>query len=262
MKQPNYLFSILSTAIILFFIGGATLFGIYGQMWIREYKEQVQVMIEFRENTSQTTIDSMRLALKTQPYVREHSIRFIPKDEAAKIMREDLGEDFLTTDIGNPLLDMLIFKTNANYVSADKLDKLKADIERDIHIQEVNYDEPVVGAMHRNFDGMGWWILLLAAPLLWINAYLIYNKTRFVSAVTTETTIPPFRRSLINGLWSGLLAIIGLGAIGYWLQGVLPELSDYTDDNILFIWVFVGVLSIAMLLYLGATWIVPRKTIS
>ena len=58
-RNPNYLYSVLSVALVLFLLGFFGLFLLHAPKWIKEYKEDVNVMVEIKEGTLEKGIKKL-----------------------------------------------------------------------------------------------------------------------------------------------------------------------------------------------------------
>ena len=92
--RPNYIYAILSVALVLFLLGFFGLMLIQTKSLVDVFKEQVNIMVELEDGTAQTSIDEVRERITSSDYARPESVAFTSKEEAVQLLREDFGEDF------------------------------------------------------------------------------------------------------------------------------------------------------------------------
>ncbi|MCP3933253.1 MAG: hypothetical protein GY705_29635, partial [Bacteroidetes bacterium] len=171
--KPNYVYSIISVTLVLFLLGFFGLVLIQAQNLITSLKERVNVLVELKENTSKAEIDSLQYILKTSSFTKEGTLQFISKEEAAKILREDFGKDFLTLDLPNPLYDVFSFNVIAAYMQADSLDQMRQMIKNLDFIGDVYYQENLVNEIAANIKKIGYISLGIGIFFLFVAFALI-----------------------------------------------------------------------------------------
>ena len=237
--KPNYLYSIISVALVLFLIGFFGLIIIQAQNLITVFKERVNLLVELVPGTAGLDIVAVQEGIEKSRFVKEGTMEFVSKEEAARIMQEDFGEDFLKLDLPNPFYDVITFNVKADYMQPDSLKAIRAVLTSNTHVNDVFYQESLVDDIAENITrigyialGMGLFFILIAAALihntirlaLYSNRFLIKNM-ELVGASWKFISRPYLWRAVLHGLLSGLLAIISLFGLMYWAQSKLPELS-------------------------------------
>lgn len=253
-KRPNYGYSIISVALVLFALGFFALTLFNAQLIVRELKEKVNLIVELQSGSDEEARRILR-DVEAQPFVREGSAEYISKEQAAELMREDFGEDFLKLDLPNPLYDVITFNVRANYMDPDSLGQIRtALIERE-GITDVYYQENLVNDIADNIRSIGLAAMVILFLFIGIAVALIHNTVRLalyanrfliknmelVGASWGFISQPFLRRAMIHGLLSGLLACLALLLFYLWLQSGLPGLRDMQD------WVGMGTLFLLLL---------------
>ena len=123
-KKPNYTYAIFSVALVLFLLGVFGVFLLHTPKWIQAFKEEMVLMVEFKEETSREEIQSTMTRLESSEYVKPESVLFISKEEAAIEMKEELGENWVSMDISNPFFDMVNFNVKSEYLDSEGLTKV------------------------------------------------------------------------------------------------------------------------------------------
>ena len=92
---------------------------------------------------------------------------------------------------------------------------------------------------------------------LYSNRFLIKNQ-ELVGASWSFIGKPYIRRGLLNGLLSGLLAVLSLSIMIMWLHSVVPELEELGDPNGILL-VMTALVLLGMLISGLSTWFVVNR---
>lgn len=238
-SRPNYLYAIISVALVLFLLGFFGLIILQAQQLITVFKERVNLLVELEASTPEGTVSQLKTQLEKSRFVKEGSVQFISREEAADIMREDFGEDFLKLDLPNPFYDVITFNVMARYMERDSLAAIRAEIRSNAYVNDVFYQESLVDDIARNVRrlgyialGLGFFFIIVAVTLihntirlaLYANRFLVKNM-ELVGASWKFISRPYLWRAAIHGLLSGLLAVTALFLVLYWIQRDLPEIK-------------------------------------
>ncbi len=271
-SRPNYLYSIISVALVLFLLGFFGMIILQAQHLVKVLKEQVNLLVEIEAGTPGQDIARLQEYLRDSYYTKEGSVEFISREEAARIMQEDFGEDFLKLDLPNPFYDVVSFNVKAAYMEPDSLQAIRANLKARGYVNDVYYQESLVDEIAGNVRrigyialGIGLFFVLIATTLihntirlaLYANRFLIKNM-ELVGASWRFISRPYLWRAVLHGLLSGLLAITALLALFYWAQSDLPELelmSEPLPTSLL----FGGLLLLGILITTLSTYYVVNK---
>ncbi|MCB0570458.1 MAG: permease-like cell division protein FtsX [Phaeodactylibacter sp.] len=267
--RPNYLYSIISVALVLFVLGFFALAVLNARQLVHGLKEKVNLIVELREDSGAGHLQEY---LSGSAFVKEGSVQYISKGQAAEMMRDEFGEDFLKLDMPNPLYDVVTFNVRAAFMAPDSLRNIRAAILKQPSVSDVYYQESLVNEISENirslsFIGLG--ILLFSIVVagvlihntvrlaLYANRFLIKNM-ELVGASWEFISRPYIRRGAWHGLLSGLLASVGVLLVYLWLQNAIPGLQEGNNRGL--------ILSLAMVLCLlglainaASTYYVVRK---
>lgn len=270
--RPNYLYAIVSVAMVLFLLGFFGIILLQAQRLITVFKERVNLLVELQEGTPEAGIAALRASLNESPFIKEGSVQFISREEAAEIMREDFGEDFLKLDLPNPFYDVVTFNVKARYMERDSLSGIRSALRERAYVNDVFYQESLVDDIARNVRrigyialGIGLFFILVAVTLihntirlaLYSNRFLIKNM-ELVGASWSFISRPYLWRAVGHGLVSGLLAITALTGLLYWAQRDLPEL-DMLRAPYLLAALFAGLLILGVGITTVSTYYVVNK---
>ncbi len=238
--RPNYVYAIISVALVLFLLGLFAIVVLQGQQMIRYFKEQIEIIVELKNDASPTDQKLVRSKLQSSDYLLENSIRFISREEGAAMMQKEFGEEFLQLDMPNPLYDVILFRVKADYLEPDSLIKIRQQLKELPIVSDVYYQEDVTAAIGRNLKSIAFGVLvvgvfcvLVAIALilntirlaLYANRFLIKNM-ELVGASWSAISKPFLVKSFVHGLLSGVLAIGGIVVLGYFILNDSPELKE------------------------------------
>jgi cell division transport system permease protein len=256
--KPSYFNAIAGVSLVLFLLGMLGWLVLNGRALTRAFKEDVEVTVDFHDNTKDENVARMKEILDGQPFVRE--ARIITKEEAIKMQSELEGENIADFLGYNPLFTSIALKLHSGYVNRDSLEKIRTFIMQSNVVRDVTYPRTVVEQMNSNFRKIGIilgaisFILFIAVIFLidntvrlamFSNRFLI--KTMQMVGATRWFISRPFdRRAVINGLISGIIAIVGLWLVISFANSQMPPLRALTDTAslacLMIVMVILGVL--------------------
>ncbi|MCB9301633.1 MAG: ABC transporter permease [Lewinellaceae bacterium] len=252
--RPNYLYSIISVALVLFVLGFFALMVLNARQLVQGLKEKVNLIVELKEGTGEAEASQLQEQLAVSSYSKAGSVTYISKEQAAEIMREEFGEDFLKLDLPNPLYDVITFNVKAIYMDPDSLKKVRESLMEQPAVSDVYYQESLVNEISDNIRslsliGLGILIfsIIVAGTLihntvrlaLYANRFLIKNM-ELVGASWEFISRPYIRRGAWQGGLSGLLASVALMLLYFWMEKAVPGLQGGQHWG--------GLLSLALLL--------------
>jgi len=243
--KPTYLNAIMGVALVLFLMGVLGWLVINGRTLTRAFKEDLEVNVDFHDNVSDENVAKMRAILDKQAFVRKS--RVITKDEAAAMQSQIEGSNIVEFLGYNPLFASISLKLREGYVNTDSLQKIKKFILQSNVVRDVTWPNMVVDQMHSNFRKIGIVLASITVVLLIVVIFLIDNTVRLamfsdrfliktmqmVGATQSFITRPFDLRALVNGLTSGVIAVIGLWMVMSFAKAQLPVLDTLNDPALL-----------------------------
>ncbi len=256
--KPNYIYSIISTSLVLFMIGLLALLFIHGNKLGNQFKENIEFTVIMKDNASEKSILALQKKLMQEPWVK--SSKYVSKEDAARIFAQDNQEDFKDLLDYNPLFASINLKLNAGYTSKDSIDAIELRIMKHSEVGEFYYERQLVEMLNDNLRKVSWVLIgislllvLLAIGLIDSTIRLSMYSSRFlirsmqlVGATRNFVTWPFARRSLQNGLLASGIAILALMTTLNFAISQVPELLALQDVTMLVI-VFSGVLVLGLL---------------
>lgn len=219
---PSYFTSIVSVALVLFIVGILGVFYFQSTYLINSLKESFQLQLELKENNNEADILQYRKLLEAEPYIK--SVTYISKEQAAEIMKQELGDDFIELLGFNPLYASINLTLQADYANPDSLVWIKEKIMSANYVKDVVYDLSLIESIAKN-SGKIALVTVGILTLFFIIAIFLIDSTirlamfsnRFVIrsmklvGATNWFIIKPFiLRGIFNGFVSGMLASLGL----------------------------------------------------
>lgn len=235
--KPSYFYAIMGVSLVLFLLGILGWLVINGRALSRAFKEDLEVQVDFHDNTKDENVQRMKAILDKQPFVRES--RVITKEEAIKMESQVEGENILDFMGYNPLFTSITLKLHEEYVSKDSLKKIRQFVMQSNVVRDVTWSKVVVEQMDNTFSKIGIILGGISIVLFIVVIFLIDNTVRLamfsnrfliktmqmVGATRWFISRPFDKRAFVNGLVSGLISVIGLWLVIYFAQAQLPELK-------------------------------------
>jgi cell division transport system permease protein len=249
----SYFSVVLSIALVLFLLGLLGMLVLNAKKVSDHFKEQVVLTIYLKETAKEVEINQLQKSLAMADYVK--STEYVSKEEAAEFMKAENGEDFMDFVGYNPLQNSIDVHLKADYVNSDQLEKISEETLNKIFVDEVTYDNDLVNLMNNNVKKISFWVLVISAiftliAVLLINSSIrlaVYSKrftikTMQMVGATKQFIRRPFVwKSVRLGIIGGLIALIGMAIVLFYLNKTFPELELLSNPilvAILFIFVF------------------------
>ena len=266
---------IISIAVVLFLLGILSFFLLNSNKIINHYKEKVIITVFFKDKAKLTEIKKFEKQIKLGKIVK--STKFITKKEAAKRLKNEIGEDFVNFLGYNPLQDNLEINLKADFVNEKKMDSLKQNWQNNQFIAEVNYEyyKPLIKVLNQNIKKISFWIsiisiIFLLLVFLLINSAIklaLYNKRFSIKTMQLVGATKTFIRKpfLIKAFWLGtagaFIASVALYALLYYFNNYIPEFHFLSDYKLLAI-LFGGIFIAGILITLTSTYLVTRRLLN
>ncbi len=258
----SYFSVVLSTTLVLFLLGILGLLVLNTKKVADYYKEKIALTVYLKDSAKDVEVKQLQKTLALAEYTK--SADFVSKETAAANLTEDIGEDFVQYLGENPLLNSLDVYMNAQFVSAEQLETIAAEISEKNFVEEVSFDKPLVSKLNANIKRIGLGILITCIFFAIVAALLINSSIRlsvYAKRFTIKTmqmvgaTKSFIRRPFIwNGIKMGIIAAIlalaGMAGVLYYVHKSLPQLQ-LANDKVLIGSVFAGIFLIGVFI----TWI-------
>ena len=237
-SKPNYIYSIIGVAIVLFIMG------IMGWLFLNlhsigdNFKEDIRISVYLR-STDKNAVGKIQQFIAGQDYAK--NVEYVNKEKAKAIWNKENNEDWAKILDINPLPESIDFFAKAAYVNTDSLNKITAAIESEFknQIADIQYPKNLVSNLNERTTKIGLIFLVLSIILSIIVIIIIDNtiklamfSNRFliktmqmVGATRNFISKPLLIRAIMNGLISALVAIFLLFGLIEWATSQFPQLD-------------------------------------
>ena len=271
-RRPNYWTGIVSVALMLFLLGLFGIFLLQGRQLIKTARESVDLIIEFTADARRGDVQRVQQFLEVQPFIRTGSIDYRSKEEAVEEMRNDLGDDFTRLNLDNPFHDLVTFNVTELYLQPDSLAAIRTLLREEASITDVFYQESVISKVLTNLRRVTLLTLILGIAMLTVAIWLIHNTVKLalsddrfliknqelVGAEWSFISRPYLQRAFVNGLLSGLLAVVGLLLVLFW---IVPQFGEgatlFKGTTVVFF--LSTIVLIGIVVVFGSTWWVLQR---
>ncbi|RKN83188.1 cell division protein FtsX [Ulvibacterium marinum] len=241
----SYFSVVLSIGLVLFLLGVLGLLVLNTNKMANHFKEQITLSVFLKDNAKEVEIDQLQKSLAMAEYTK--SATYVTKEEAAENHSEEIGENFLDFLGYNPLKNSIDVNLNADFVSPLQIEEIAAELTAKNYVDEVSYDEPLVGLLSENVKRVSFWILVASAIFTFIAVLLINSSIRLsiyskrfiiktmqmVGATKTFIRRPFIWTNIKLGMLGALLALMVLIIALLYLDKNFPELGLFRDSSML-----------------------------
>jgi cell division transport system permease protein len=268
--RSSYLSAVVSISLVLFLLGSSGILLINAHRLSVYFKENITLTIILDESTGEADAEWVRKHLDAAPYIRE--TKFVSKEQAAEEMKALLGSDFMEVFDFNPLPLAVEAKLTAEYAVIDSIAKIEGSLSAMPHVREVNYQRSLIELVNHNIQKVSLVMLVFIILMLFIALVLINNTIRlsvYARRFTINTMrlvgatrwfiIRPFLlRSLLQGIFAGVIAILLLTGVLYVVQNEFGEITGFIDDVQLLL-LFLSVIVAGMFISFVSTFFAANK---
>lgn len=250
---------VISLALVLFMLGLLGLVVINAKKLSNHIKENVGFQVVLKDTTTQAELDILKQDISSSAFTKQ--VDYISKDEAAKKLQKDLGEDFISFLGYNPLLSSLDVKLNSDYANIDSLAGFEKQIMQKHFVKEVIYHKDMIKQVNDNAKVISLYILIFSGLLLVVAIALINNTIRLsiyakrflirtmylVGATQGFIRMPFILKGVRQGVIAGLLAGFFLAGFLVLSTNYIPDLLQLQDPNLLAV-LFIGIVALGVLI--------------
>ena len=246
---------VISMSLVLFVLGVLGFLLINANRLSNHVKQNIGFSVMIKEGVKDVDIMQLQKLIDSKAYSLESD--WVTKEDAAKGLQEQLGEDFIAFLGYNPLLESIDIKLKASYATPDSLLILQQQLTKNDLIHEVFYQKDLVEKINENVRKMSIFLLSFCI-LLFILSFTLINNTirlavyskrflirtmKLVGATNKFIKGPFLSDSIYNGVYSSLVAICMLLTVFQLLQSDMPDflnIQDFKSMGIIFACIFVA----------------------
>jgi len=266
----SYFSVVISISLVLFLLGCLGLLVINAKKVADHFKEQVVVTIYLNDNAKEVEVNQLEKSLAMAEYTK--STTYVSKNEAAKMMQNETGEDFMDFVGYNPLKNSIDVYLKADYVTNETLESISEELADKQFIEEIRYDNDLVELMNDNVKKITFWVLVVSAlftliAVLLINSSIrlaVYSKRfiiktmQMVGATKSFIRKPFIWKNVQLGLIGSVMAMIGMGLVLYYVNKSFPSLG-FLEHPILLVLVFIVVIAIGVIITGISTFVATQR---
>lgn len=271
--RSAYLSTVISISLVLLLVGTASLLLVNARSVSDYFKENMRISVMMKQNVGEKAARDFLLDLNSERYIK--SAEFISVEQGEREMAEMLGEDFLDVFESSPIPISIDVTLKADYVSADSLDVVKAEILESPMVDEVVYQPSLVEALNANLSRISLVLGVFTALLLFVSFVLINNTIRLniyarrftihtmklVGATRSFIRAPFLLQSAFQGIFSAMLAILGLIALLFFIRNEVMQLFEIFSLKLLLLVIGIVLVS-GLLICVASTWFVVNRLLS
>ena len=268
-----YMSSVLSISLVLLLVGMASMIMLNARSVSDYFKENMEVSIIMKPGVSEDEAIVFQESLDQERFVK--STTFISQEQGELEMMEMLGEDFLDVFETSPVPVSIDLTLNADYVSSDSLEVVKAEILSADIVDDVNYQKTLVDALNTNFNRISAILAVFIALLMFISYVLINNTVRLsvfarrftihtmklVGATRSFIRAPFLVQAAVQGVFSAVIANGALVGLLFVLKNRFGQLFEIFSLDVLIV-VMCIVLVAGLLICVISTYFVVNKLVS
>jgi cell division transport system permease protein len=262
--------SVISIALVLFLLGLIFLMALLGNKLSVYVKENLSFSVVLKDDQKEADIKRIQRNLDDLPFIK--STEYISKEQAARELEEELGENPETFLGFNPLQASIEVRLYSEYANPDSLKVIERRIKSYTSVSELLYRKDMMEVVNENMKRIGIILSTLALMLMTISFVLISNTIRLliyskrflihtmqlVGATAGFIRRPFINHNIVSGILAAILAILMLVASLYYLQRELTGFVQMLDAGLLML-VFLAVFVLGIGLSVVATYFSVNK---
>jgi len=268
--RSSYISVVVSMTLVLFLMGLLSTVLYHSKAIADQVQENIAFTVLLKPDAKQVMVKQFQRQLELSEHVK--TTEFISKDEAAKDLENDLGEDFINFLGFNPLTDAIDIHFQAYYTQTNNPENIEKELLAIPVVQEVVYDKSLIKLLNDNLQKVSYTLLALSLGFSLIAIALINSSIRLtiyskrfliktmqlVGATKTFIRKPFIKKSLQHGLLASVLAIICLDLLIRYGVDLLPEIQRLHKPEAQ-IALYSGILCLGFLIPWGCTYFAVRK---
>jgi len=265
----SYISIIVIMSIVLFLFGFFGVFFISSNSLANSFKENFSISIFFKEDAKKIEITLLQNELLMTDYIEK--LKYVSKDDAILIMKEEYGQDFIKELGFNPLVNSIDFNLKSQYVESVILDSISEIISKNKYVDEIVYDNNLLKLINDNIKKITYWIIpsiiiFLLITFLLINSSIrlsIYSNRQLIKTMQLVGATKGFiRRPFIktNIMLSLISSFISIGLIVMIIYYIDSNISFIDNLNIqLIIALFLFIISLGFIISYISTFLATQN---
>lgn len=222
--------AVISVALVLLLLGIVAVIGVGANGLSEKIKENIGFDISMKEDATEHQIAALRRDIAAAPFTAR--MKYVSKEDALEVWREETGEDLMAVLGFNPLTAEIEVHVRSNYSDVASIDRIAAGLKQKYTaIESVTTHRENIEAINRTLTQTALVLGVAAAAMLIISLALInntvrmtiYSKRFLIHTMKLVGATPGFIRRpivvscMINGIIAAFVAVGLLSALLYYL---------------------------------------------
>ena len=222
--------AVISVALVLLLLGIVAVIGVGANGLSEKIKENIGFDISMKEDATEHQIAALRRDIAAAPFTAR--MKYVSKEDALEVWREETGEDLMAVLGFNPLTAEIEVHVRSNYSDVASIDRIAAGLKQKYTaIESVTTHRENIEAINRTLTQTAFVLGVAAAAMLIISLALInntvrmtiYSKRFLIHTMKLVGATPGFIRRpivvscMINGIIAAFVAVGLLSALLYYL---------------------------------------------
>lgn len=271
--RSSFITTIISISLVLFLLATLGLIALNANTLSRYVKENLGFTVFLKDGVKEIDMQKLQKDIGVMPGVK--STRFVTKDEAARKLREDLGEDFINFIGYNPLPASIDVHFHSEFAEQDSLARFEKIIAQSPIVKEISYQKSLLHLVNENLKSISFFLACFIGMMLFICVALINNTIRLmvyskrfliktmqlVGATKGFISGPFVLRGTIHGIIGSFVALSLLSGILYFLQNDFKKIASYVDIELLGI-LYLSIILLGIIITSISTYFAVNKYIN
>lgn len=256
-------------SIVLFLFGFFGIFFISSNSIANSFKEDFSVSIFFKENAKKIEIIQLQNELLMSSYIQK--LKYISKDDALLIMKEEYGQDFIQELGFNPLVNSIDINLKSEFVEASSLDSISNIISKKKYVDEITYDKNLINSINYNIRRVSLW-LMPSIIILSIITFLVINSSIRLSIYSNRQLIktmqlvgatkgfirrPFIRTNILLSIISSFVSISTLILLIYYIDLNISFVENIKLQSLLML--FIIIISLGLIISYISTFLATQN---
>ena len=256
-------------SIVLFLFGFFGIFFISSNSIANSFKEDFSVSIFFKENAKKIEIIQLQNELLMSSYIQK--LKYISKDDALLIMKEEYGQDFIQELGFNPLVNSIDINLKSEFVEASSLDSISNIISKKKYVDEITYDKNLINSINYNIRRVSLW-LMPSIIILSIITFLVINSSIRLSIYSNRQLIktmqlvgatkgfirrPFIRTNILLSIISSFISISTLILLIYYIDSNISFVENIKLQSLLML--FIIIISLGLIISYISTFLATQN---
>jgi cell division transport system permease protein len=256
--------------LVLFMLGLLGMIILHGKKLSDYVRENISISLMLKEDVSDELVQGYMKRLEKTSYVKQ--AEFISREQAAKELSNELGEDFVQFLGYNPLPATIDIQLRAGYANTDSIARIERQVLSSNLVKEVVYQKSLIDQVNSNISKISLVIVSFSLILMLISIILINNTIKLsiyakrflirsmqlVGATENFIRRPFIQKSILHGIIAAVIADLLLLGTLFVARQRIPEIIALQDFAVFAIF-FLGVLVVGVILSAISTWFSVNK---